>query len=206
MNCPREQLPLLLYGDLPAGEVETLNRHVAECANCREELVSLRAVREALNSTPMPEVVVDPAQIFLASSAPLPRKRWLPRAISGALAASLLALAILNLEVRVDQQQLVVRWGAPPVAPVAQIVNPPQTDSRAIASLEERVKLLQELTHALARDADRRDRLRTDDIIRTKAQIDALTQSSGQQLVETRRDVDALYAAHFKSSEPGAKP
>jgi len=205
MSCPIDQLPLLLYGDLTEAEAATVNRHVAECASCRDALAALQSVRAALHATPVPDVNVAPAQIFLASAQPQ-RRRWVPWMITGALAASLVALAVWNLEVSIGRGQMIVRWGQPLEVVLGHNVGMPAADNSAMVALEERVRLLQELTHALARDVERRDRQRSNDVQRTLAQLETQMQTTGLRLGETQRDVDALYAAHFKASESGGKP
>jgi anti-sigma factor RsiW len=199
MNCPqiREQLPLFVYGDLPATEAVEIERHLTECTACQNQDAALRQVRVALESTPAPEVFVNSGQIFLTAAERPVHRRWLRSAFTCGLAASLVVLAIFNVELRADGHQLVIRWGRLPEAKVA--VDRGQPATTALAALEERVRILQDLTHALARDVDFRDRARNDEWIRTKSQLDSLTRLTGQQLVDAQRDVDALYAAHFKS-------
>jgi hypothetical protein len=207
MTCTQicEQLPLFLYGDLSPDNAQAVEHHLADCASCREAFANLQSVRDALNATPTPEVIVQPSQILLASAERPRQSAWVRRCAGTAVAASLLLLAFLNLEVRIEKKQLMLRWGQPAPVVVAYL-PPPPTDNRSLIALEERVRILQELTHALARDVDRRDRDRNNDVIRTQAKLEQIMQTTGQQLGETQRDVDALYAAHFKSPDKGANP
>jgi len=201
MNCTeiREQLSLHLYGDLPASETAQVERHLADCAECRSEFAALGQVRLALESTPAPEVCVNPSQIFLTAVQPKSNRRWLRWASIGGLAASLLLFALFNLEMRIDRQQLVVRWGRS--AEKVAVVNPQPSKAAddILAAIDERIRVLQEVTHALAGDVERRDRNWNDELIRTRSQLDAVMRSTGQRIGEAQRDVDALYAAHFKS-------
>ena len=50
----RERLSAYLDGELAPGDVAALERHLAECAECRDELAGLREVRALLRALPQP--------------------------------------------------------------------------------------------------------------------------------------------------------
>lgn len=207
MNCPTvdELLPLHAYGDLSADEAAEVDGHLAECPGCRAEFAALTAVRQALDATPPPEVVVDPIVISHAAiERSAVRGRWRWAVACGGLALGLMGLALLKLEVRVDGQQCVVRWGTPPeIVPPARLVeSAPDT----MVALEERVRVLQELTHALAADVAARDRVRGVSQVQTNARLDALVRTIARRFQEAERDVDALYTAQFRPVNEGVKP
>ena len=73
------------------------------------------------------------------------------------LAAALLVVVLLRLEVRVDAHQFVLRWGDAPVEAktseprvVARVVV--RDDAGALAKLEERVGMVDDLMHAVITD------------------------------------------------------
>src|SRR5262249_2661640 len=67
------------------------------------------------------------------------------------VAAVLLLVVALRLEVRVEAHQFVVRWGKPPdVAPPPAAVV--QTDPKAVRETAEKLQLVNDLIHALAGD------------------------------------------------------
>jgi hypothetical protein len=96
---------------------------------------------------------------------------------------------------------MVVRWGDPPAVEVAVAPGEPP----GLAVLSERVRVLQELTHALAADVAGRDRRRGEELGRAMARIDELAGTTVRRLHDAERGLDALYAAHFKPPEGGLK-
>lgn len=52
----RERLSAYLDGELAPGDAAALERHLAECAECRDELAGLRNVRALLRALPQPEL------------------------------------------------------------------------------------------------------------------------------------------------------
>src|SRR5262245_40480953 len=110
MNCAqaRELLPALIYGDLVPDLKTGLEAHLATCAHCREEQTALLDVRRLLDLAPAPDAEVDVRRILAQASQCRQKqtRRW-RRAAVGFLgvAAGLLALLILRLEVRWEGQQ-----------------------------------------------------------------------------------------------------
>lgn len=75
-----EELVSWVYGEATARSQRELRDHVAECAECREQVDSWRATAEALNDLP----------------APVARRRWTPVPVQWAAAAALfVALGIV---------------------------------------------------------------------------------------------------------------
>jgi Putative zinc-finger len=222
MNCPqaRPLLPALVYGDLPPDQAAALTRHLDECPACRGEYAGLAQVRRALNAAPPPAVAVDVAGLFAASAARLERRarRWRRLALAGAaLAAGVLLAFGLRLQVRVGAGQLVIAWGQPAEEtpnPKPQIPNrieptPQRAEVRppeVPRSVEERLRLLQELTHALAADVEARDRRQQSEAAVLRARLDGLQQSVAQRWAEAERMVSALYVAQFKRPEEKVNP
>jgi hypothetical protein len=72
--------------------------------------------------------------------------------------------------------------------------------------VEERLRLLQDLTHALANDIDRRDRRHHEEVAAVRTRLDALQRIAVQKWTEVDRILSAFYVAQFKSPEGGVKP
>lgn len=164
--CDSQELLVgYLYNELSPGERQTLQAHLAGCGECRVELEGLRATRThlALWSPPVPDLGF---RVIRGGSAPapaLPRRMRLAPAFAFAAAAVVVlavAAAIANVEVRYDNDGLVVRTGWVAAGPAAAAVadtqaNPapnagsaePVATGDAFAVLERR---LQEIEQALA--------------------------------------------------------
>jgi hypothetical protein len=214
MNCAeaRNRLPGLLYGDLPRGEASALRAHLAACPACRQELAALEGVRRALDTVPAPAVQVDLPRLYREAAARQVRRagRWRWAAVAcGAAAAVLLIVLGLRLEVRVEAHQLVVSWGA---APEKDVPVPPAPAPRADRSepppspeVEERLRVLSELIHALADDVAARDQQQEQRVDQLRARLDDLQRQGNRRWSEMDRNVAALYAAHFLAKK-GEKP
>jgi anti-sigma factor RsiW len=216
MNCPqaRALLPALVYGDLPPDEAAALRRHLADCPACQGESAGLAQIRRALDAAPPLAVSVDVSQLLAESAARLERRarRWRRLALAGAaLAAGVLLTFGLKLQVRAGAGQVVIAWGQP----AEEIPNPkPQTPNPAPPartpevppSVEERLRLLQELTHALAADVEDRDRRQQSEAAALRARLDGVQRVLAQQWAEAERMMSALYVAQFKRPEERTNP
>src|SRR5436190_7224047 len=93
--CNKEQLVSYLYEDLDGGERALFERHLRDCAECRDELKAMRAVRADLLTWAPPEpdfafrIVREPKVI--RPSVPTWRAWFTPAA--GFAAAAVLVLA-----------------------------------------------------------------------------------------------------------------
>lgn len=113
----KELLVGYVYNELGAGERRTFDAHLQTCAECRDELAGLHATRGHLATWAPPEPDLG-FQIVRHAVEPrgkvIPfRSRWMPA--FGLAAAAVLVLAaasaVANLEVRYDNDGLVVRTG-----------------------------------------------------------------------------------------------
>ena len=159
--CGRnEQLVGYLYGEATRGERAGFERHLSQCAACREELAAFTQVREAVGEwraellTHAPGVVA--ADLIPAAApprtlnaAPARRSAWGALreffALSpawlrfGSVAATLVlcalaALAVFNVEVRREDGRLAVRtgvWRDAPAIPTAPQPPPAGVDDSA---------------------------------------------------------------------------
>ena len=112
MNCThvRDRLPDLLYQDLPPAEFEPMKEHLAQCAACQSEYAALQNLRRTLDSMPPPKVSVNLATVY-GRAGEIRAKRWRRTALAVAgLAAAVIAIMALRLEIRVQADQVVIRW------------------------------------------------------------------------------------------------
>ena len=127
MMCDNKELLVgYVYDDLTPGERAAIDGHLLICADCREEAAALQATRGHLASWTPPQSDLG-FEIVRHSVEPrgkvLPFRSRLAPALGLAAAAVLVlaaASAIANLEVRYDNNGLVVRTGWAQTAPVAQ--------------------------------------------------------------------------------------
>jgi anti-sigma factor RsiW len=216
MNCSyvREYLLALLYGDLDATTTSAVRSHLASCHACLRELAGLEQVRGALDSIPAPSVQVDLPRLFEQAAARQARQarhwRRATVAVCG-VAAALLVVVLLGLEVRVEAHQLVVRWGhaqaeenAPQPRPVERILVP--QDSAALGALEDRVQVLDELLHAVITDISDRDKRQQQRLASLQEYLEQVRMQNGRRLSETERNVAVMRTALFAQPRKGEKP
>jgi hypothetical protein len=214
MNCPdvRARLPALAYGDLGPTEAAAVEEHLAKCAECRQEVACLRGVRRLLDAAPAPAVSVDVAAVYRRAAERQARsaRRWRRIACAAGVGlAAAIALAVgLRLEVRVEAQQVVLRWGAPPAPPA-----PPPPPAPAVRPLppavsdvtEEQLRLLSELVQALAADVRGRDERQQQEIDALRRRVQEVQLQSVQRWESAERDLTAIYQAQFPSGK-GIQP
>lgn len=211
MNCEdiRELLPLLAYGDLADDECSAVEAHLHGCQACVSELAGLRRVRQLLDESPTPPARFD--RFAMRQEEKLPNRaarRWRMVALVGLAATILIAAA--RLEVRVDQRQMVVRWGrVEPAVPMADRHQPPlvvQENAAEPAEVAERLKLLHELVHALAASVEAGDSDRREELAKLRKELAVIQEFDKKRWAATERDVSALYTAQFGARNSGANP
>ena len=211
MNCTdvRAALPLLIYGE-PSLQDAELTHHLALCPSCRREHEALAGVRRLLDDAAVPRVAVDLPQIqrTLAERQLRSARRWRRVAVAlGAVAAVLLLVIGLRLELRLDENQLVVRWGNPPsggtgVPPVASLDRRPAGPAVPLESIESELRVFSDLIHALKQDADDRDQHCTERLDRLEKHVRALQSQSDLRWSATEENVAALYLLSRKGEKP----
>jgi hypothetical protein len=207
MNCndARAALPLLIYGEVGPQEQATLRDHLASCPACRREHQALADVRRLLDAAPAPKVAVDLPRLYqsLAARQARPLRHWRRAAlVLGALAAGLLLLLGLRLEVRLGQGQLVVRWGEPPSVSAPVPPEPVVKSVPARPEIEAEVYVLRELIHALTQDVEGRDERVGERLDRLQRHVQALQAQADQRWSTTEQDVAALYLLTRKGEKP----
>jgi hypothetical protein len=218
MNCTdvRARLPALLYGDLPSGEADQVRLHLGRCDSCRNEYAALADVGRLLDAVPAPAVTVDLAGLYREAAARESRRlgRWrrIAWAALATAAAVVLALLLSRVEVRLDANQVVVRWGAVPVPPEPPPAPRPEPPVIAVAQtaptaeIEQQLRLLNEVVQTLSNDADSRDERHRNEIDRLRAQVTALQRQLADLRLATEKDVADLYATQIPEKEKGASP
>src|SRR6187431_1433198 len=114
--CNTEQLVSYVYEELSASGRVEFERHLSDCAECRQELAELRGTRHLLASwaPPQPEFNFHIVRGAAPPAAPPRRFAFVPQWALSAAAALLLTAgvaAVANLEVRYGTDGLVVRTG-----------------------------------------------------------------------------------------------
>jgi hypothetical protein len=149
--CDKELLLGYLYDELPPSDRQAFDRHLASCANCREEVDGLRGTRTHLASwaPPEPDLGFEIIRSAKPARGAAPRPWWRVSPAWGLAAAALLTVAasaaIANVEVRFGGDGVVVRTGwtrgdAPGQVP-ADLAG--QTSTSEVQRLEARLKALE---------------------------------------------------------------
>jgi anti-sigma factor RsiW len=147
--CDKELVLEYLYGELQPSERETFERHLASCANCRDEVNGFRATRTklALWAPPEPDLGFEIVRRPAAERAPS-APRWRVSPVWGLAAAALVTLAvsaaIANLDVTVGSNGMTIRTGwnrATAQAPVTASVAPADVDRLAVRLKEVETQL-----------------------------------------------------------------
>ena len=111
--CDKELLLGYLYDELPASDRQAFDRHLASCADCRDEVRGLRGTRTHLTSWAPPEP--DLGFEIVRSAKRAPARRWRTSPAWGLAAAAVLTLAaaaaIANVDIRVGGDGVVVQTG-----------------------------------------------------------------------------------------------
>jgi hypothetical protein len=220
MNCAqvRAALPEFVYGGLMQEVQGHVESHLNGCPECRRESAALRQVRHLLTAAPAPEVRVHAPALYRVAAERQARRvrRWRRCALvaCAAVFALIAVTALTRLEIHVGSSEMVVRWGAAPVPDHTPVANAPGSPTapvvaaavpRDLSSIEDRLRVLSELTQALAEDDRDRDEQREREIAHLRAQIRDWQGQSAQRFGAVERDFDALYTAQFPSHK-GGKP
>jgi hypothetical protein len=202
MNCAevQELLPALLYGDLEPAAKAGVESHLAQCATCREEQAALAATRQALGMLPAPTVRVDVARVYQHAAATQERaaRRWRRLTVAlAAVAAAILVLFVVRLEIRVEGHQLVVHWASPP--PEKRPQESVRVASSEVTAAD--LKLVKDLIHALAAEVaeiDAREGQYWLALSGLGARLDRLQRQAQDRWDATQRIVSLLHTAQVR--------
>ncbi len=201
MNCTdvKTQLPLLLSEDREQIEDPELRAHLATCPSCHQELLELKQLGKLLDAKPEPQVVVDLASLYRRAALQEARtgRRW--RWVG--IAASLLLLiggtaALFNrLEIRLNGNELALRWGGNPV-PTVSLIDPPLAPPQPISRTDKRdeqMEILGDMVRAMLQELQtvelRQQRDRTDMDVR----VSGLQEQTLKRWLALQKDMEALY-------------
>jgi hypothetical protein len=222
MNCEqaRALLPELAYGDAAQPEAVA---HVRECGRCAAELRELEAVRRVLDAAPTPAARVDLPALYRDAAARERQRtrRWRRGAlVAGAVAAGLLLLFALRLELRWHDRELVIGWGPPASvrekAPREEIIERPTVPGHVAMELQ----VLRDLIHAIAADVGQRDRAQREALTAqgealtaqrealaaVRERVDRIAAASSRNWAAAQNDMRALYTAYFGTRSKGDTP
>jgi hypothetical protein len=207
------RLPGLLYGDLPADEAEAVRKHLVGCPACRREHTTLEGVRRLLDTASAPPAVeVDLGRLYGEAAGRRRRRarRWRRAAALVGIAAAVLLLIGLKLEVRLEAHQLVLRWGVPPMAEQAVRQTQPPTplvrqegEPAPVAQAE--LQLVRDLVHALADDVEGRDRENRQALLWVRGRLDQLQRQVQARWEATEQLVSALHTVQCETRAKGEK-
>ncbi len=156
--CDTELLLAYLYDELPVSDRQAFDRHLATCANCREEVTGLRGTRTHLTSWAPPEPDLGFQVVRNAAPVASPSRWWRVSPAWGLAAAALLVVAvsaaIANVEVKFGADGVVVStgWnraapaGAVPVLAAGASISELQRVEARMAELEGRLAARQAAT------------------------------------------------------------
>jgi hypothetical protein len=215
MNCEqtRALLAELAYGDAEHPEAAA---HVRHCARCGAELRELAAVRRMLDAAPAATARVDmPALYRQAAARERERtRRWRRGALAaGAIAAGLLLLFALRVELRWHDRELVIGWGTAPPAretpPQEQAVERPAVPAHVLTELQ----VLRDLIHAISTDVGQRDQAQREvltaqreALAALRERVDRIGAASSRNWAAAQNDMRALYTAYFGVRSKGDTP
>jgi hypothetical protein len=228
--CSHERLLDYLYDELPASERAAFEVHLEECAGCRTELAELGGARLALASWSPPDSELGFRIVRNAEPEP-PRRLYRFTPAWGFAAAALLvvalAAAIARVEVRYDNEGLVVRtgWTESAVGPAAALpaaVTVAATSEQWKADLQlldTRLQQLEALTRPVvaahdrnepATDAVQSTRMSDAELLRAVRRIIAESEARQQRELALRvtqviRDFDATRAGDLARVEQGLR-
>jgi anti-sigma factor RsiW len=210
MNCSdvRTRLTSWLHDEVNADDRARLEQHLTACPACRREAESLRHAFSLLDRVPVPAVAVDLPRLYREAAEYDRRRarRWRRTAlVLVGVAAGLLLVLGLRLEVRVEAHQVTLRWGTPPAAAPTPPTPPTPAVAAALepspAGTPEQMLVVRELIHALATDVDVRDRRRQDDLLR----LQEVWRRLNSRLTETERHLAAMQAAQLVLIQKGGE-
>jgi anti-sigma factor RsiW len=142
--CDKELLLGYLYDELPASDRQAFDRHLASCADCREEVSGLRGTRTRLTSWAPPEP--DLGFEIVRSARPAPARWWRASPAWGLAAAAVLTLAaaaaIANIDIRVGGDGVVVQtgWNRPAASAPAQGAIQSALTATELSELQQRLE------------------------------------------------------------------
>jgi hypothetical protein len=204
-DCVRNKLACLIYGDMPADEAAAIEKHLAECANCRHERQALIRAKGALDLLPASSPEINMASFYrrLANEQNRRARLWRRAALAVASAAAVLIaiFGMSRLEFQVDRGHAVIRWGPSspvpdsdtrPPAAIQTTALPASQESTRLAALEQRLRLVSELIHALAENVESLDQREHEDAARIDVRLQGMQQITSQRWSDVVQVVNTL--------------
>jgi hypothetical protein len=129
-----------------------------------------------------------------------------------ATAASLaFVVLVTRMELRVEEHQLVVRWGSPPpvamestpLQPDAVAVLPDRKDAPVARTVEDQLRVLSRLVHTIVKDSAKYDEDSQREINWLKVRVRELQGQMDRRFLDTEKDLRTLYKWQFVRNEKG---
>jgi len=192
MNCThvRQLLAEFAYDDLSSDQVGPVKEHLRRCQACAGQLASLQEIHRMLGGVSPPPVNVNVPLLFRQVQDIQNRKtrRWRRAALALAgLAAAVLFVLVLRLELRVSGDQVVIGWGNKSSTtdvltdPKSELHPLPAPPSSSLAASEAELQPLRGLIYELAanleqvsQESDLRDRRQQQNLNRLQDQVTQL--------------------------------
>ncbi len=192
MNCThvRQLLAEFAYDDLSSDQVGPVKEHLRRCQACAGQLASLQEIHRMLGGVSPPPVNVNVPLLFRQVQDIQNRKtrRWRRAALALAgLAAAVLFVLVLRLELRVSGDQVVIGWGNKSSTtdvltdPKSELHPMPAPPSSSLAASEAELQPLRGLIYELAanleqvsQESDLRDRRQQQNLNRLQEQVTQL--------------------------------
>jgi hypothetical protein len=217
MNCAdvHARLASFAYGDLPEAEANHIREHLNQCSACEQQRLAISEAQRLLDAVPAPAIAVNLPKLYRDVAAEHRRqvRRWRIAAWAGLAAALLVAILLVSrLEVRMDANQVVLRWGAAPAMPQPH-EHPPARHSpepvfaapqMSTAEIDQQLRMLRELVQAISNDADLRDERRQREITALQGRMHGLEQQMTQLRLAAQREVAALSSTQIPEKQKGA--
>lgn len=212
MNCHslQDRLALFVSGDLDSAEASSIRQHCASCENCRTAVAALERIRNLLDTARTPPTSIAFPQIYAAAArrqeTRLRRWRRASLALAG-MAAALMLIVGLKMQIRVQANEFVMTWNGGPPAPVTPEKAPDATPIPQAEGVKEvtpeQFERMRELVYALAANIDNMDRNQKQATVQFAKQLEALHYGDTHRWQAMQRDVAALYAVCLSRDKGG---
>jgi Putative zinc-finger len=202
MNCNdvKAQLPFLLSEDREQPEDLELRAHLAQCPSCVQEWQELQQLGKLLADNPEPVVAVDLVSLYrraaLQEARSSRRWRWVGMAASILLLIGGAGAVFSRVEIRLNGQELAVRWGAPPAAVVQPIEHPPPQAPAAPVQTEKRddqMEVLSAMVRAMLQELQTVELRQGRDRADLDLRVSGLQEQTLKRWLALQKDMEALY-------------
>jgi Putative zinc-finger len=211
MNCQqvRVQLTELLYGDIAPSSRTELEKHLASCPACNEEHRALANVRVLLDLPQAPPTAISLPGLYrlLAERETQRTRRWRRVALALTGVAALLAILALGarLDARVQDGQLVLRWGPPPERGLKEAHDTPAgkpaqglAEPASAQALEDQLYTVSKILHALVDDLRGLEQREQMNAAELRGRLKEIHEYNLRRFAALEKNLEALYVTSQK--------